>query len=205
MTHAALIIAIVVCANSCSCMLASLASRRYGIACSLLAGVPLCLLLAGSSAEVWVLLHQADAAAQLCFIAASAAVVASAASDAASGYVFDAVTFSCAGVLALVAAATQHFVPFLAGAAVCGGALAMLYVLTRGRGLGLGDVKLACCIGGGIGAAAGLQAIALAFVLGGAYAALLLIAKRARRGEEMRFAPYLSAGMSIVSLYGVYK
>lgn len=79
-----------------------------------------------------------------------------------------------------------------------------LYALTHGRGLGLGDAKLACCIGAATGAANGLESLGTAFVLGGTYAAYLLASKRARRKDELRFAPYLAAGLAAVALHGVF-
>lgn len=79
-----------------------------------------------------------------------------------------------------------------------------LYALTHGRGLGLGDAKLACCIGAATGAANGLESLGTAFVLGGTYAAYLLASKRACRKDELRFAPYLAAGLAAVALHGVF-
>ena len=86
------------------------------------------------------------------------------------------------------------------GAYAVGGALLALHLLTRGRGLGLGDVKLGTAIGAGFGPGAGLVALGAAFVLGGAYGSWLLLTHRARRGDSIRFGPFLAAGTVAAAL-----
>ncbi|MDQ6943875.1 MAG: prepilin peptidase, partial [Candidatus Eremiobacteraeota bacterium] len=96
---------------------------------------------------------------------------------------------------ALGCAAANGVAPLACGGAYAvGGSLLTLHVLTRGRGLGLGDVKLGTAIGAGFGPAAGLVALGAAFVLGGAFASWLLLTGRARRGDAIRFGPFLAAG-----------
>jgi leader peptidase (prepilin peptidase)/N-methyltransferase len=70
-----------------------------------------------------------------------------------------------------------------------------------GRGLGLGDAKLACCIGAALGPSDGLASLGIAFVLGGAYAGFLLVSRRGRRSDAVPFAPYLAFGTVLMSLY----
>jgi prepilin signal peptidase PulO-like enzyme (type II secretory pathway) len=134
-------------------------------------------------------------------VASVAAVTVCAATDSFSGYVFDAVTLP-AGVAILTFAWFQHHLPAAAaGALTAGTAMGLLYVVTLGRGIGLGDVKLACCIGSALGAYDSLLSLGVAFVSGGVYAAYLLLTRRRSRGDEMRFAPYLAAGMAALSVY----
>ena len=120
--------------------------------------------------------------------------------DAQTGYVFDSVTIPSLAALLCIAALTGTLGVALGGAACAGGALTFLWVITRGRGIGGGDVKLACCIGAAAGVTGALTALFLAFVAGGAYAAFLLFTRRAERGAEMRFAPYLAASLAVVFL-----
>lgn len=120
--------------------------------------------------------------------------------DLASGYVFDVVTLPTLAALLFAAAVNAHFAAAAAGALAAGGALAALYVVTAGRGLGFGDVKLACCIGAAFGAADALRCLEIAFVLGGIYAAALLCLRRAKRGDEVPFAPFLFAAMLIAQM-----
>jgi prepilin signal peptidase PulO-like enzyme (type II secretory pathway) len=140
----------------------------------------------------------------LAWVASFAAISVSAATDAGSGYVFDAVTIPAVCALLLLAYFQQQLVLAAGGAIAAGGAMALLYALTWGRGLGLGDVKLACCIGAALGARDALLALAAAFVLGGAYACFILITRRGSRGDEVRFAPYLAAGMATLSIHRLY-
>lgn len=178
------------------------AAARSGISLSLRDGAGLGVMLLGTAAECAALAMTHDWPARGMLLAGFGAVVTGAACDAVCGYVFDAITLSCLIAMLALSLALQTVAGFTLGAAATGGSLAILYAITRGRGLGLGDVKLACCIGGSIGAFLGVEALGIAFVIGGAYAAFLLATKRATRRAELRFAPYLAAGMAIVMLHG---
>lgn len=114
--------------------------------------------------------------------------------DARTGYIPDRITRCTAMTAAVLALAGGDAVAAFDGAALAGGALALLYVATRGRGIGLGDVKLAVAIGAGLGPLGGVTALGTAFVGGGAYGAWLLLRGRAQRGDTLRFGPYLAAG-----------
>ena len=121
--------------------------------------------------------------------------------DARTGLIPDAVTRTTA--LAALACSVGSGVAPLAccGAYAVGGSLLVLHMLTRGRGLGLGDVKLGTAIGAGFGPAGGVFALGAAFVLGGAYATWLLLTGRARRGDTIRFGPFLAAGTVAAALF----
>ena len=183
---------------------ATLAARRYCVPLTFHSVTPMCILFCGTLAECAAVSLYGGIATKAMLIAALSAAVTAAASDAACGYVFDAVTLPCLAVMGAIAALSHTFPAFAAGAATGGACLGLLYAATLGRGLGLGDVKLGCCIGGAAGALGVLQALGLAFVLGGIYAAILLLRKGARRGDEMRFAPYMAAGLFAVVFHGVF-
>jgi prepilin signal peptidase PulO-like enzyme (type II secretory pathway) len=179
-----------------------LAAKHYRIPLALYRVTPMCILCAGTIAECAAVSLYGGAATKAMLITALSAAVTAAACDAVCGYVFDSVTIPCLAMMILIAAASHAVVPFAAGAAAGGGCLGLLYLATLGRGLGLGDVKFACCIGGTLGALGALEALGVAFVLGGAYASIALLGKYARRGDEMRFAPYLAAGFFTVVFHG---
>lgn len=189
--------------NALYALAAISSASRFGIELSLLRCRAGLVVLAGTLAQCVAVSRQSNLGSAGLLIVAFGAVIIGAACDAECGYVFDIVTLPCLGAMSVLALVTGSVRAFAVGAAVAGGALLVLYALTRGRGLGLGDVKLACCIGGAVGAAGGLEALGVAFVLGGAYASYLLFTKRGRRGDELRFAPYLAAGMVAVVLYGI--
>ena len=178
------------------------AARRYAVQTTLVRGAGAIVLAGATAAELGALaLRGDDVSTGLCILAFGAAA-AGAACDAASGYVFDAITLPCLGAMAVYGGITHTLPAFLMGAGATGGSLTLLYALTRGRGLGGGDVKLAFCIGGGAGVAGGVEALGIAFILGGVYAGYLLLTKRGQRGDALRFAPYMVAGMVLAMLAG---
>ena len=131
-----------------------------------------------------------------------AACAVCAATDRQTGYIFDVVVGSAGAALLGYIAATSA-IGDAGGAIVCGGAVLLPYLATRGRGMGLGDVKLAALIGAGLSVRNGLFAIAAAFVAGAVVAIVGLASGRFERGDAMRFAPYLAAGSIVsVALYG---
>ena len=84
-----------------------------------------------------------------------------------------------------------------AGAVLWLGVLGLIWLLSRGRGMGLGDVKLAPSIGatlGWVGVESALVGLFIAFVLGGAVSALLLVARRVDRRSAIPFGPFLLVG-----------
>ena len=125
---------------------------------------------------------------------ALACLVVCAASDLATGLVFDAVTATAACGIALEKLLQHEAAAATLGAAACGAAVLVLYAITRGRGIGLGDVKLAGIIGAGIGGLESLGAIGAAFVTGALCCLPLVVARRIRRGDRVAFAPYMAVG-----------
>ncbi len=80
-----------------------------------------------------------------------------------------------------------------------GGIFYLIYFLTKGRGMGFGDVKLAAVMGLLLGWPKILVALYSAFVLGGIVAIFLLLLKRKRFGETIALGPFLCIGV-ILSL-----
>lgn len=78
--------------------------------------------------------------------------------------------------------------------------LLILYLSTGGRGMGLGDVKLAIPIGLLLGFEKGFMWIALSFVLGGLVASVLLILKKANMKTKIAFGPFMIIAFWITSL-----
>ncbi len=78
--------------------------------------------------------------------------------------------------------------------------LYLLYVLTKGRGIGGGDVKLMAAAG----LLLGWQKIILALVLGCVIGSIVHIVRMKLSGQKhvLAFGPYLSVGIFITMLYG---
>lgn len=88
-----------------------------------------------------------------------------------------------------------------AGAALGAGMLGLLWLGTRGRGIGLGDVKLLLPLGALLGSADTILLLFIAFMSGGAVAAVLLATKRAGMKTAIPFGPFLiGAALLIVCL-----
>lgn len=78
----------------------------------------------------------------------------------------------------------------------------LLHLITRGRGMGLGDVKLACLIGLALGYPLSLVAFYLAFLTGALTGAILVLVKKAKLGKPIPFGPFLSAATVVSLLWG---
>jgi leader peptidase (prepilin peptidase) / N-methyltransferase len=110
------------------------------------------------------------------------------------GYVFDRVMVAAALGLLVVAIAHANVADALLGGATAAAGLATPWALSRGRGMGLGDVKLAGVLGCGLGLHAALRTLWLAFVLGALAAVALTVAKRRPTETAWPFAPFLALG-----------
>ena len=79
------------------------------------------------------------------------------------------------------------------------------WLLTRGRGMGFGDVKLAPLLGGGLGLIGALEAAAgllFALVIGAAVGIALLAGGRVGKRQAIAFGPFLVLGWFIATLVG---
>ena len=82
----------------------------------------------------------------------------------------------------------------------------MTLSLASKRGIGAGDVRLAAVLAmflGYLGAQYVVQGLALGFILGGVFALLLLISRKATRKTRIAFGPYICIGAMAVVLFGV--
>ena len=127
------------------------------------------------------------------------ALVAAAGADARTGFLFDAITLPTAllvGTLAIVNGAAGSAAW---GVALCVGSFGGLVLISRGRLMGLGDVKALYAVGAAFGPLESLVAIFAACVSGIVTAAL---AGRLRRGSEVAFGPHLAAGAAFALVLG---
>jgi leader peptidase (prepilin peptidase)/N-methyltransferase len=121
--------------------------------------------------------------------------------DAQSGFIFDPlVVVGTIGVV-IMAVLEGAGVSSLCGAAVTAGTVFFIWALSLGRGIGLGDVKLAAVVGAGFGPLGGISAIGLSFIVGAAIALGRIAAGRAHFGSPVRFGPYLLAGSVCLLAY----
>ncbi|MGP6159195.1 MAG: prepilin peptidase [Vulcanimicrobiaceae bacterium] len=119
------------------------------------------------------------------------ALIAAAPADGRTGYLFDALTLpACLAVLGLAIAFGLE-ARAAAGVLLLVGAFGTVVVCSRGRLMGLGDVKAMYAIGAAFGPLESLVAVFAACVSG---ILAVAIRGRLRRGQELHFGPHLAAG-----------
>jgi leader peptidase (prepilin peptidase)/N-methyltransferase len=79
--------------------------------------------------------------------------------------------------------------------------LLSLHLVTSGRGMGLGDVKLSIALGLWLGLESGLTWLMVSFILGGIVSSVLLILKKANLKTKIAFGPFLIFAFWIVILW----
>lgn len=84
-------------------------------------------------------------------------------------------------------------------ALLIGGFFTLLILITKGRGMGGGDVKLGALIGLSLGFPGSLVALMLSFISGAVFSIGLILLKKKHFGQSIPFGPFLVFG-SIVSL-----
>ncbi len=93
----------------------------------------------------------------------------------------------------------SHWPLYIIGAVSVGGLFLILWLATKGRGIGFGDVKLMAAAG----LLLGWQKIILALIIGSVAGSVIhLIRMRGGAGRKLAFGPYLSAGIWIAAFFG---
>ncbi len=160
--------------------------------------VPTC---AAAGAALAVGLRRQDAWAMPCVVALVTSGVC-AATDLQSGYVFDRVLLAGgAGLLLANLSGGTVAGAFAGSASGCFIPLA-LHTVTRGRGLGFGDVKLAALLGGACTPHRALASIGMACIAAGIVGCVLLATRRRTRRDDMPFAPFLALGSYATMIMG---
>jgi len=111
----------------------------------------------------------------------------------------DAFIVPCA-ILAFAFSTAQHrMLEGLQSAAIAGGVFGLIYLATRGRGMGLGDVKLAAALGLALQPTSAVALVAASFIAGAAIALPVLVAGSRGRRDALPFGPFLViAGLVLV-------
>lgn len=96
--------------------------------------------------------------------------------------------------------AAQPFLGSLLMAVLIGAFFWGLIIMTRGKGMGGGDVKLGAFIGLMLGFPASLVALIFAFFIGAIFSLILITLGKKHFGQTIAFGPFLVAG-SLIALY----
>ena len=97
---------------------------------------------------------------------------------------------------------TSFFLKSLVGLGVFGGFLGLLYLLTRGKGMGLGDVELGLLLGAILGWPQSLVGLFLSFLIGAILGLIFIITTKKGWKTEVPFGPFLISGSLTAFLFG---
>lgn len=92
---------------------------------------------------------------------------------------------------------SSHLSSSITGLLVMGGFLGILYLITKGRGMGLGDVELGALLGAILGWPLSVVALFLSFFIGAILGTVLVILKRKKWKSEIPFGPFLILGAGL--------
>jgi leader peptidase (prepilin peptidase)/N-methyltransferase len=88
------------------------------------------------------------------------------------------------------------------GGLISGIFFAALYLVTRGRGIGFGDVKLAPVLGLFLGFPLVVVGLYITFLTGGVIACILLLGRKKKWGQKIAFGPFLIWGTVVAYFCG---
>ncbi len=77
-----------------------------------------------------------------------------------------------------------------------------LYLVTKGRGMGFGDVKLAFIMGFTLGTKYGFLSLYIGFVVGALFGVLMILTKRKSLKSKIAFGPFIIIGLVAMLFWG---
>ncbi len=95
-----------------------------------------------------------------------------------------------------------NFYEFLLSGTIASLSLLLINLITSGRGMGLGDVKLAVFIGSFFTIKFMVVWLFASFLVGGILGIILILGNFAQLKQKIAFAPFLIVGFFIIILYG---
>lgn len=90
----------------------------------------------------------------------------------------------------------------LSATGIIAGFFLLQFILSKGRVIGGGDIRLGALMGAFLGLEFGLTALTLAYLVGGLFALYLIVFHRVKGKSEIAFGPFLTASTIVVALYG---
>lgn len=124
--------------------------------------------------------------------------------DASSGYIYDVVLAVAAVLVGVQTILGGHVRESLEAAAVAFVLAFGAHGLSRGRGLGFGDVKLFALTGAALGSIPlAVEAFGGSFVVGACVLVPAVALKRVDRHQKVAFAPFIAVATAAVLHYGV--
>ncbi len=133
------------------------------------------------------------------------ALVVSTWTDLRVGLILDRVTGPALLLVTIFCALEGAVADSILGIVGSAGVVLALHAATRGRGIGLGDAKMAAVIGAALGAYGGGLALACAFVIAALVNSALLLMHRVALGQRVAFGPYLAWGSVVAIALGAAR
>jgi prepilin signal peptidase PulO-like enzyme (type II secretory pathway) len=96
----------------------------------------------------------------------------------------------------------SNILPYLLSALISSIFLLILNLITKGKGMGMGDVKLAVFMGLFLGYPKIILAFYIAFIVGAIYGLILIIFRKANKKSQVPFGPFLILGTLIALFLG---
>jgi leader peptidase (prepilin peptidase)/N-methyltransferase len=95
-----------------------------------------------------------------------------------------------------------NIIPYLLSAIGAAGGLGFLYLITKGKGMGFGDVKLAVFMGLFLGWPNIIVAMYVAFVTGALFGLVGMVSKKMTKKTQIPFGPFLILGTLVALIWG---
>lgn len=99
-------------------------------------------------------------------------------------------------------AADKNFLNNVYGAVLGGGFILIIYLLTRGKGMGLGDAEICAYCGAFLGLKLTVVMLFFSVVFGGIIGVLLILFKIKSRKDYIPFGPYIALGTLTAIFFG---
>lgn len=96
----------------------------------------------------------------------------------------------------------KNLIPYLLSAMGASGLLLGLHVITKGKGMGFGDVKLAIFMGLFLGWPKVVVAFYVAFIVGAGVSVLLMVFRGVKLKSAIPFGPFLILGTVLARWWG---
>jgi len=97
-----------------------------------------------------------------------------------------------------------NIIPYLLSSLVASGFLLILNLITKGKGMGMGDVKLAIFMGLFLGPQKTIVAFYIAFIVGAIYGLILMALKKVKKKSQIPFGPFLILGTLVAWWWGEF-
>lgn len=106
------------------------------------------------------------------------------------------------GIVVVLISNLQSPIPSVLAGLICATLLLIIHLLTKGKGMGLGDVKFAVLGGMIVGLKLSLIWLFLAFLTGAALGIILILGKKAGLKSKIAFGPFLIIAIPLALIFG---